>query len=124
VDFIALFSISFFDNPLVCPASFAIPSSFRFEVVMVNKTEQVISQEQKKAPDFTEDSGDYLESQELDVSKNNLALEPERVTEGDTVDEVLVNEKDAFASVLEIYEDLGKPLPLTYRLWTIIRLLT
>jgi antitoxin HicB len=39
------------------------------------------------------------------------SLLPELVTEGDTVDEVLVNAKDAFASVLEIYEDLGKPLP-------------
>jgi antitoxin HicB len=38
-------------------------------------------------------------------------LLPELVTEGDTVDEVLVNAKDAFASVIEIYEDLGKPLP-------------
>jgi antitoxin HicB len=38
-------------------------------------------------------------------------LLPELVTEGDSIEEVLVNAKDAFVSVLEIYEDLGKALP-------------
>lgn len=33
------------------------------------------------------------------------------VTEGDSVDEALENLKDAFAATLELYEDLGRPLP-------------
>jgi antitoxin HicB len=36
---------------------------------------------------------------------------PELLTEGDTVDDALENVRDAFAAVLEIYRDLGKPLP-------------
>ena len=36
---------------------------------------------------------------------------PGLVTEGDSVDEALVNLKDAFAATLELYEDLGRPLP-------------
>ncbi|MCU0726185.1 MAG: type II toxin-antitoxin system HicB family antitoxin [Planctomycetes bacterium] len=36
---------------------------------------------------------------------------PELVTEGDTVEEALANVSDALAAVLEIYEDLGRPLP-------------
>jgi antitoxin HicB len=39
-------------------------------------------------------------------------LLPELVTEGDTVDEVLVNVQDAAAAVVEAYQDLGRPLPL------------
>ena len=36
---------------------------------------------------------------------------PEFVTEGDTAEEALENVKDALAAVVEIYEDLGRPLP-------------
>ena len=38
-------------------------------------------------------------------------LLPELVTEGDTVSEALANAEDAFAAVVEIYEDRGCPLP-------------
>ena len=38
-------------------------------------------------------------------------LLPELITEGDTITECLVNVEDAFAVVLEIYEDEGRPLP-------------
>ena len=38
-------------------------------------------------------------------------LLPELVTEGDTVAEALANVEDAFAAVMEIYEDHGCPLP-------------
>ena len=38
-------------------------------------------------------------------------LLPELITEGDTISECLVNVEDAFAVVLEIYEDEGRPLP-------------
>lgn len=38
-------------------------------------------------------------------------LIPELVTEGDTVSEALANAEDAFAAVVEIYEDNGHPLP-------------
>ena len=37
-------------------------------------------------------------------------LLPGLVTEGDTIRECLVNAEDAFAIVLEIYEDEGRPL--------------
>lgn len=36
---------------------------------------------------------------------------PELVTAGATVDEALENVRDALAAVLELYEDLGRPLP-------------
>ena len=36
---------------------------------------------------------------------------PELLTEGDSVDESLKNAEDAFASTLELYEDLGYSLP-------------
>lgn len=36
---------------------------------------------------------------------------PELVTEGDSVEDAMANVRDAFAAVLEIYRDLGKPLP-------------
>lgn len=36
---------------------------------------------------------------------------PELLTEGDTVDEALANAQDAFAAVLEIYQEEGRPLP-------------
>ena len=39
-------------------------------------------------------------------------LLPELITEGDSVDEVLANVRDAFEAVLETYQDLGKELPL------------
>ena len=38
-------------------------------------------------------------------------LLPELITEGDTILECLANAEDAFAVVLEIYEDEGRPLP-------------
>ena len=36
---------------------------------------------------------------------------PELLTEGDSVADALDNVRDAFAAVLEIYRDQGKPLP-------------
>lgn len=38
-------------------------------------------------------------------------LLPELITEGDTMAEALANAEDAFAAVVEIYEDGGHPLP-------------
>ncbi len=38
-------------------------------------------------------------------------LLPELITEGDTVAEALANAEDAFAAVVEIYEDRGRALP-------------
>ena len=38
-------------------------------------------------------------------------LLPELITEGNTIAECLANAEDAFAVVLEIYEDEGRPLP-------------
>lgn len=38
-------------------------------------------------------------------------LLPELITEGDTIAECLANVEDAFAAVVEIYEDRGRPLP-------------
>ena len=38
-------------------------------------------------------------------------LLPELITEGETVSEALANAEDAFAAVMEIYEDRGRPLP-------------
>jgi antitoxin HicB len=40
-------------------------------------------------------------------------LLPELITEGDTMEEALHHVRDALAAVLEIYEDLGRPLPAT-----------
>lgn len=37
---------------------------------------------------------------------------PELVTEGDTLEEALEHVRDALKAVIEIYEDLGKPLPV------------
>lgn len=39
-------------------------------------------------------------------------LLPELLTEGDSIDEALENVKDALQAVVEIYQDLGKPLPI------------
>ena len=36
---------------------------------------------------------------------------PELLTEGDSVEDAMENARDAFAAVLEIYRDQGKPLP-------------
>ncbi len=36
---------------------------------------------------------------------------PELVTEGDTVEDVLVNVQDALQAVIETYQDLGRSLP-------------
>ena len=38
-------------------------------------------------------------------------LFPELITEGETIDEVLVNVRDALAAVIELYEESGRPLP-------------
>ncbi len=38
-------------------------------------------------------------------------LLPELITEGETIPECLANAEDAFAVVLEIYEDEGRALP-------------
>ena len=38
---------------------------------------------------------------------------PELVTEGDTINEALLHVQDAVQAVVELYEDLGKPLPAT-----------
>ena len=38
-------------------------------------------------------------------------LLPELVTEGDSVCEAMENARDAFAAVIELYEDMGRPLP-------------
>ncbi len=40
---------------------------------------------------------------------------PELVTEGETVEEALEHVRDALGAVLELYEDLGKPLPAALR---------
>jgi antitoxin HicB len=37
---------------------------------------------------------------------------PELLTEGDSLDEVVENVRDAVAATLELYRDLGKPLPV------------
>jgi antitoxin HicB len=36
---------------------------------------------------------------------------PELVTEGDTLEEAQENVRDAFAAVVELYNDEGRPLP-------------
>lgn len=36
---------------------------------------------------------------------------PELITEGDSIDEVLANVRDALHAVIELYEDLGRELP-------------
>ena len=38
-------------------------------------------------------------------------LLPELITDGDSACEALENAKDAIAAVIELYEDLGRPLP-------------
>lgn len=38
-------------------------------------------------------------------------LLPELITEGNTLAEALANAEDAFAAVVEIYEDQGRPMP-------------
>ena len=41
---------------------------------------------------------------------------PELVTEGDTIEEVLVNVQDALQAVIEAYQDLGRSLPSSLQL--------
>ena len=36
---------------------------------------------------------------------------PELITEGDTLEEAVDNVRDALAAVVELYEDLDRPLP-------------
>ena len=36
---------------------------------------------------------------------------PELITEGGTLDEAMTNVRDALRAVIELYDDLGKPLP-------------
>jgi len=43
-------------------------------------------------------------------------LLPELISEGDTVSEALANVQDALAAVIEIYQDLGRPLPVSSQL--------
>ena len=38
-------------------------------------------------------------------------LLPELITEGDSVDDAIANAKDAAATVVQLYKDLGRPLP-------------
>lgn len=38
---------------------------------------------------------------------------PELITEGDSLEEALENVRDALRAVVEIYEDLKRPLPVT-----------
>lgn len=45
-------------------------------------------------------------------------LLPELITEGDTIAECLVNAEDAFAAVVEIYKDRGRPMPDGIRAYT------
>ena len=40
---------------------------------------------------------------------------PELVTEGDTIDEAMLHVQDAVQAVVELYGDLGKPLPASLR---------
>ena len=39
-------------------------------------------------------------------------LLPEFVTEGDSLNEALENVKDALAAVIELYQDMGRSLPV------------
>jgi len=41
---------------------------------------------------------------------------PELVTEGETIEEVLVNVQDALQAVIEAYQDLGRSLPSSLQL--------
>jgi antitoxin HicB len=41
---------------------------------------------------------------------------PELVTEGDTLEETKHNVRDAFEAVVELYQDLGRTLPLSMTL--------
>ena len=43
-------------------------------------------------------------------------LLPELITEGDTADAALANVSDALAAVVELYQDLGRPLPANVQL--------
>ena len=43
-------------------------------------------------------------------------LLPELLTEGDTLGEALANVNDALAAVVELYDDMGRPLPHEQRL--------
>jgi len=52
-----------------------------------------------------------LESQREGGYTVTSPLLPELLTEGNSFDEAITNARDAFAAVLEIYQDLGKPLP-------------
>jgi antitoxin HicB len=40
---------------------------------------------------------------------------PELITEGDSLQDALEHVQDALEAVLELYEDLGKPLPAALR---------
>lgn len=42
-------------------------------------------------------------------------LLPELITEGDTADEAMAHVRDALEAVVELYEDLGRPLPPNVR---------
>lgn len=66
------------------------------------------------------DSGDYLMDYKVPLLLTpqpeggytvTSPLLPELVTEGDSLSEALDNVKDALVAVIEIYQDLGRPLP-------------
>ncbi len=40
---------------------------------------------------------------------------PELITEGDTVKEAMANASDALTAIIEAYEDLERPLPVTLK---------
>ena len=40
---------------------------------------------------------------------------PELITEGETLEQAVDHVRDALAAVIELYEDLGKPLPANVR---------
>ena len=42
-------------------------------------------------------------------------LLPELVTEGDSISQAVENVQDALATVIELYEDIGRPLPQNTR---------
>ena len=42
-------------------------------------------------------------------------LLPELITEGDTLQEAIANVEDALAATIELYEDMGRPLPEAVR---------
>ena len=46
-------------------------------------------------------------------------LLPELITEGDSIEEALENARDALAAVVEVYQDVGRSLPVGIRQTTV-----